>query len=126
MMKSLYEELGGTYILAENGMYYPNLTLGKSERRPIGRWGRMHRAWLEKEHPGLYEQMILNDTLDKHLADVEERTQKMIKQLSLQMARQEGITEHLKAVDQMEWVRRMNSIRCRVEEIVYTEVINAL
>ena len=126
MMKSLYEELGSTYTLGKDGMYYPNLAIGKTEHRPIGRWGRMHRAWLEKVHPGLYEQMILKGSLDKHLADVEERAQKMTKQLSLQMAQQEGITDHLKSTNQIEWVRQMNSIRSRVEEIVCSDIVNAL
>ena len=86
----------------------------------------MHRAYLEAEHPGLYERLILNGTLDRHLADAEERARAMLERLISQMARQEGITEKLKATDQMEWVRQMNSIRSRAEEIVREEVINTL
>ena len=86
----------------------------------------MHRAYLETEHPGLYERMILNGTLDRHLADAEERAQAMLEQLTRRMAMQEGITESLKAVDQMEWIRRMNSIRSRAEEIVRDQIINTL
>ena len=87
---------------------------------PIGRWGRIHRVYLETEHPGLYDRMILNGTLDRNLADAEERAQAMLEQLIRRMALQEGITENLKAADQMEWVRRMNSIRSRAEEIVHS------
>ena len=125
-MNSIFEERGGTYTLGADGMLYPNLILEPKEHRPIGRWGRMHRAYLEAEHPGLYERLILNGTLDRHLADVEERAGTMLDVLTRQMAQQEGITESLKATDQMEWVRRMNSIRSRAEEIVREEIIYAL
>lgn len=125
-MKSPFEELGGTYTLGEDGMYYPNLTMGEAEHRPIGKWGRMHMAYLEQAHPGLYERLILNGTLDKHLADANERAEAMLDRLIKQMAEQEEVTESLKASDQMEWVRRMNSIRNRTEEIVREEVINTL
>ena len=86
----------------------------------------MHRAYLEAEHPGLYERLILNGTLDRHLADAEERARTMLERLIGQMARQEGITEGLKATDQMKWIQRMNSIRNQAEEIVREEVINTL
>lgn len=125
-MNSIFEEHGGTYTLGADGMLYPNLILEPQEHRPIGRWGRMHRAYLEAEHPGLYERLILNGTLDRHLADAEERARAMLERLISQMARQEGITEGLKASDQLEWVQRMNSIRSRAEEIAREEVINTL
>ena len=125
-MNSIFEERGGTYTLGADGMLYPNLTLEPGEHRPIGRWGRMHRAYLEKEHPGLYERLILNGTLDRHMADAEERARSMLERLIGQMVRQEGISEGLKASDQLEWVQRMNSIRSRAEEIVKQEIINTL
>ena len=125
-MNSIFEEHGGTYTLRADGMLYPNLILEPQEHRPIGRWGRMHRAYLEAEHPGLYERLILNGTLYRHLADAEERAKSMLERLIGQMARQEGITEGLKASDQLEWVQRMNSIRSRAEEIVQAGVINTL
>ena len=125
-MKSIFEQLGGTYTLGVHGMLYPNLILEPQEHRPIGRWGRMHRAYLEAEHPGLYERLILNGTLDRHLADAEERAKSMLERLIGQMVRQEGISEGLKASDQLERVQRMNSIRSRAEEIVKQEIINTL
>ena len=125
-MNSIFEEHGGTYTLGADGMLYPNLILEPKEHRPIGRWGRMHRAYLEAEHPGLYERLILNGTLDKHLADAEERAKSMLERLIGQMAQQEGISEGLKASDQLEWVQRMNSIHSRAEEIVREEIINTL
>ncbi|MBR1708533.1 MAG: TnpV protein [Clostridia bacterium] len=125
-MNSIFEEHGGTYTLGADGMLYPNLILEPKEHRPIGRWGRMHRAYLEAEHPGLYERLILNGSLDRHLADAEERANSMLERLIDQLARQEGISESLKASDQLEWVQRMNSIRSRAEEIVRQEIINTL
>lgn len=125
-MTSIFEQLGGTYTQGSDGMLYPNLSLGDREQRLIDRWGRMHRAYLETEHPSLYDRLILNGTLDRHLADAEERAQAMLEQLTLRMAMQEGITESLKAADQIEWIRRMNSIRSRAEEIVRDQIINTL
>ena len=125
-MNSIFEEHGGTYTLGADGMLYPNLILEPKEHRPIGRWGRMHRAYLEAEHPGLYERLILNGTLDRYLADAEERAKSMLERLISQMVRQEGISEGLKELDQLEWVQRMNSIRSQAEEIVREEVINTL
>ena len=108
-MNSIFEERGGTYTLGADGMLYPNLILEPQEYRLIGRWGRMHRAYLEAEHPGLYERLILNGTLDKHLADAEERASAMLERLISQMAQQEGITERLKAADQLEWVGQITT-----------------
>ena len=125
-MNSIFEEHGGTYTLGADGMLYPNLILAPQEHRPIGRWGRMHRAYLEAEHPGLYERLILHGTLDRHLADAEERARAMLDQVIRQMVQQEGITENLKAANQMEWVHRMKSIRFRAEEIVRHEIIYIL
>ena len=124
-MKSLFEELGGTYTLGKDGMLYPNLTIETSDR-PIGKWGRMHRAYLEEAHPLLYLQLVLIGTLYKHLADVEERASEMLDRLEKQMAEQEGVTERLKAEQPMEWVDRMNNIRHQVEEIIREEIINTL
>ena len=125
-MKSIFEELGGTYTLGEDGMLYPNLTIEASNSRPIGKWGRMHRAYLEEARPILYLQLILNGTLYRHLADVNERASEMLDRLVKQMAKQEGFTERLKAEQPMEWVGRMNNIRDRVEEIIREEIIDTL
>ena len=125
-MKSLFEELGGTYTLGNDGMYYPNLAIDDSDQRPIGKWGRMHKDYLEAEHPGLYHRLILNGTLGKHLADANERATEMLESLITQMVRQEGITEQLKAEQPMVWVGKMNNIRNRAEEIVIEEVVHTL
>ena len=126
MMKSLYEELGGTYTLGDDGMLYPDLAIGDKDLRPIGKWGRMHMKYLEAEHPGLYERLILKGTLNRHLADANERAIRMLERLIVQMAAQEGITESLKKAQSLEWVSRRNSIRSRAEEIILHEVILTL
>ena len=125
-MKSLFEELGGTYTLGKDGMYYPNLMIEEADQRPIGKWGRMHMEYLKEQHPSLYERLILNRTLDGHLADANERATVMLDGLITQMAKQERITEQLKAAQPMIWVGRMNNIRSRAEEIVMEEAINSL
>ena len=125
-MKSLFEELGGTYTLAEDGMYYPDIMIDNSDQRSIGKWGMLHKAYLKKVHPGLYERLILNGTLHKYLADANERATSMMELLTEQMKKQEGISESLKAEAPMIWAGRMNSIRSRAEEIVRAEVINTL
>lgn len=125
-MKSLFEELGGTYTLGKDGVYYPNLIIEEADQRPIGKWRRMHREYLKKQHPSLYQRLILNGTLGRHLADANERATVMLESLIAQMVKQEGITEQLKADQPMVWMGRMNSIRSRAEEIVREEVINTL
>lgn len=125
-MKSLYEELGGTYILGDDGMLYPDWVIGDMDPRPIGRWGRMHMKYLEEEHPGLYERLVLNGTLHRHLADANERATQMLDRLVEQMAAQEGITERMKEAQPFEWVARMNGIRSRAEEIIMHDVILTL
>ena len=115
-----------TYTLGKDGMYYPDLIIEKADQRPIGKWGRMHREYLKEQHPSLYQRLILNGTLVRHLADANERATAMLDSLITQMAKQERITEQLKAAQPMIWVGRMNSICSRAEEIVMEEVINTL
>ena len=98
----------------------------ETDRRPIGKWGRMHKAYLEEVHPGLYERLILNGTLYRYLADANERAEAMMELLTQQMKEREGITERLKAEQPMVWVGRMNSIQARAEEIVMEEIIHTL
>ena len=126
MMKSLYEELGGIYTLGADGILYPNLVIADKDPRPIGKWGRMHMKYLEAEHPGLYERLILNGTLHRHLADANERAASMLERLIDQMSTQEGITESLKETQPLEWVGKMNSIRSRAEEVILHDVILTL
>ena len=119
--KAHITENGIDYVLV--GDYYlPRLELPK-EDRPIGRWGRMRKSYLRDHRPIVYNQLVLTGKLQTHLADVNEQAEDRLDRIIEQMARAEGITEELKATDQMEWVRRMNSIRDRAEEIILAELI---
>ena len=122
-MKSLFEELGGTYTLSEDGMYYPNLKIDDTDQRPIGRWGRMQKAYLEEEHPGLYERLLLSGKLYEHLAEIDTCCAERMDRMVSQMAEAEDNTEDLKAKDQLSWVGQMNSIRQQAEEVVLEEIV---
>ena len=100
----------------------PNLELPQ-ESRPIGKWGRMHRRYLETYHPIRFNQLVLSGTLWTYLADLNEQAQARMETLIEQMKTTEGVTESLKATDPMAWVQRMNNIRARAEEIVREEII---
>ena len=102
--------------------YIPNLELPQ-ESRPIGKWGIMHRRYLETYHPIRFNQLILSGTLWTYLADLNEQAQARMETLMEQMKTTEGVTESLKAADPMAWVQRMNSIRARAEEIVREDMI---
>lgn len=102
--------------------YIPNLELPQ-ESRPMGKWGRMHRRYLETYHPIRFNQLILSGTLWTYLADLNEQTQVRMDTLMEQMKTAEGVTERLKAADPMAWVQRMNNIRARAEEVVRDEII---
>ena len=112
---------GISYTLV--GDYYiPDLQLPE-EKRPIGLWGRMHKAYLELYHPARYNDLLLSCKLWTYLADLNEQAQNRLEVIIQQMKEKEGVTEELKARDQMAWVGAMNSIRNRAEEIVRSEII---
>ena len=102
--------------------YIPNLKLPE-EDRPIGKWGRMHREYLKEHHPIRYSNLILAGSLWTYLADLNQQAHERLATIISQMKGAEGITEDLKANNQMAWVQRMNSIRARAEEIVREELI---
>lgn len=125
MEKSLFEQLGGTYTRVGNYLL-PNLTLSEEEQKPIGIWGQRHARYLKQNHKVLYCNLLTSGKLNGYLADIDEQAEDMFFRLVKQMAEREGVTEQLKAKNQMEWVRRMNNIRNRAMEIVYTKVIYIL
>lgn len=121
-MKTIFEEMGGTY--RQVGDYFiPNITLPDDGEYQIGKYGRMRRSYLKEHRPSLYSTLVLDAILFKHLAEIDQACNERIENIVSAMAEQEGVTEALKATDQMEWVRRMNSIRSRAEEIVLTELV---
>ena len=106
-----------------NGDYYlPDISIPDGDK-PIGKWGRMRLRFLKENKPILYNQMILNGTLQSHLVETNETANRRLEQMIPEMAAAEGINENLKSADQMEWVRRMNSIQHRAEEIILSELI---
>ena len=121
-MKTIFEKMGGTY--RQVGDYFiPNITLPDDGEYQIGKYGRMRRSYLKEHRPSLYSTLILDGILFKHLAEIDQACNERMETIISAMAKQEGVTEALKAADQMEWVRRMNSIRSRAEEIVLTELV---
>ena len=121
-MKSLFEEMGGTYR-QEGDYLIPNLSLPDEPEYQIGKYGRMRRSYLKEYRKTLYNNYVLEGTLFKHLSEIDKACNERMGILVSAMAKQEGVTEALKAANQMEWVRRMNSIRSRAEEIVLTELV---
>ena len=119
---SFYEQNGGTYTRVGD-MLLPDLTLEETESKPIGKYGRMRKRYLKEHRPAIYSAMLLNGELYGHLSEIDQACEERMELLARQMAKQEGMTEALKAADQMEWVRRMNSIRSRAEEIVLNELV---
>lgn len=122
MEKSLFEQNGGTY--RQVGDYFlPNITLPKEDTEPIGVWGQRHLRYLKQHRKILYTNLLTSGKLNRHLAEIDKQATEMCFRLVKQLAEKEGVTEQLKAKNQMEWVGRMNNIRNRAEEVVYNEII---
>ena len=125
MGKSLFEQMSGTY--EQQGDYIlPNLTLPAEEKQSIGIWGQRHARYLKQHHKILYYNLLTSGKLNAHLTEIVRQAEGLFFRLVNQMAEREGVTERLKAENQMEWVRQMNSIRNRVSEIVYAKIIFSL
>ena len=114
-------ENGIDYILA--GDYYIPMLVLPVENRPIGRWGRLHQNYLKEYRSGYYNNLLLSGKLWTYLADLNEQAQERLDTIIEQMKVAEGVTEELKRTSAMDWVRSMNSIRSRAEEIICSELI---
>ena len=122
MKKTIFEEMGGTYV--RHGDYFiPCLTLPEEEQRFIGVWGQRHLRYLKEYRRGVYLNLFTSGRLNDYLADIEEQAQKRFERIVEQMAESEGITEQLKATDQVAWVGEMNNIWSRAREVVNAELI---
>lgn len=122
-MKSLYEQLGGTYHEGEDGLLYPDLLPPEEDAPTYGKYGRMRRTYLREHHEGLYTGLLLSSNLNAHLNKIDEAAHTRMELITKQMTAAQGIIEGLKARDQMAWVGVMNNIRSTAEEIVCTELI---
>lgn len=123
MEKQIYNEQTGIGYTLQGDYYLPDLTLPEQEDKPIGLWGQRHARHLKQNHKVLYMNLLTSGKLNSYLADIDEQAENMFSRLVKQMAEREGVTEQLKADDQMEWVARMNNIRSRATEIVNNEII---
>ena len=123
LKNTLHDSNNGLDYTMANGNYLPNLTVAAPAEHPTGRWGRLHKTYLKEQHPIQYNQLLLSGELDGYLAKLDKQAEEQLALTIRQMQEAEGVTEALKAADQLEWVRRMNSIRNRAEEIIKTELI---
>ena len=124
MEQSLFEQMGGEY--ERQGDYLiPCLTLPAEEEQSIGIWGQRHGRYLKEHHRIMYYNLLTDGKLNSYLADIDRQAEEMFSRLIKQMAEREGVTEQLKAQDQMAWVGKMNNIRSRATEIVFHDLIFA-
>ncbi len=120
---SIHDEANGLDYVLVGDYYIPAIELPEEDDRPIGKWGRMHRAYLEETNPLLLNHLILTGRLHTYLSDLDEQAKEHYRVLVQQMAAAEGVTEDLKRRSQWEWVRAMNSIVNRAEENIKRELI---
>ena len=116
-MEVTYRKCGDYYI--------PNLTLRDTKEYSIGKYGWMRRTYLEKHRPFLYHELLVTERLMEHLQEIDTACRERLETMEKLMMAQEDVTEELKAADQMEWVRRCNSIRSRAEEVILRELVYA-
>ena len=121
-MESLFEQMGGTYH-QEGDFLIPDLVLSDTTDYHVGKYGRLRHRYLKEHRRIQFNIMLTDETLAKHVADIDAACRERLEVLIPAMAKQEGVTEELKAADQMEWVRRMNNIKNRAEEIVLQELV---
>ena len=120
----IHDETSGLDYVLAGDYYIPAIELLEGDDRPIGKWGQMHRAYLEETNPLLLNHLILTGELHTYLADLNEQAQERYRRIVRQMIEAEGVTEGLKRQSQWEWVKAMNSITDRVEEIIKSEICN--
>ena len=123
MEKYIFDESNGLWYELNGDYYLPCFILPEVETKEIGVWGMRHLEYLKSRRKATYNRLQTEGTLNSHLYDINAHAQEMFDNLIVQYKKSEGITEELKAIDQMEWVRRMNNIKQRVTEIVNNELL---
>ena len=121
----IHDEANGLDYILAGDYYIPAIELPEDDDRPIGKWGRMHQAYLEETNPLLLNHLILTGRLHTYLADLNEQAQERYRIIVQQVMEAEGVTEDLKRRSQWEWIKAMNSIANRAEEVIKSEMINA-
>ena len=125
MEKVIYDEKNGLWYELQGDYYIPCLTLPEEEQQPIGVWGQRHLRYIKQHRKVLYLNLLTSGKLNGYLADIDKQAEDMLSRLVKQMAEREGVSEKLKADNQMEWVGRMNNIRNRATEVVNTDIVFA-
>ena len=123
MDKYIYDENNGLWYELQGDYYIPCLTISEEEQRPIGIWGRRHFRYIREYRKGLYNSLLLSGKLNSYPAELNEQAEDMFLRLVEQLAEKDGITETLKAENQMLWVQRMNAVRATATEIVNHDLI---
>ena len=123
IIASLFEEMGGTYTLGADGMYYPTLELPEEETPRYGKYGRMRHTYLREHKKAYYTTLLFDAKLVAHLNEIYDAANTQMELVTKQMAESQGVTEALKTQDQMAWVGAMNNIRNAAEEIILSELI---
>ena len=122
MAKTIFEEMGGTYTQVGDYLL-PDLKLPEEETQHLGIWGQRHKRYLKEHKRGTYATLITSRKLNSYLSDINEQAEELFSRLVKQMAECEGVTEQMKANNQLEWVQKMNNIRSRATEIVNTDLL---
>lgn len=123
MANTIFEQTGGTYTQVGDYMLPDLLPAEEEKEANIGVWGMRHKRYLKQNHKVRYYNLLTSGKLNSYLADIEQQAQQLFLRLVKQMAEREGVTEKLKADNQMAWVARMNDIRSRATEVVNTDLI---
>jgi hypothetical protein len=125
MNKQFYDESNGLWYELHGDYYLPCLALPEGEDKPVGVWGQRHLRFIREHRRGRYTSLLTTGKMNSYLADIDQQTEKMFFRLVEQMAEREGVTEQLKAEDQMAWVGRMNNVQAAAREIVNAEIVYA-
>ena len=125
MQHNIYDEQTGISYTLQGDYYLPDLTLPPEEEKRIGVWGQRHKRYLQEHKKATYTTLLTSGKLNSYLADIDEQAEEWFSRMVRQMAEHEDVTETLKAENQMLWVQKINNIRNRAMEIVYTNLIYA-
>ncbi len=122
MTKTIFEEMGGTYV-RQGDYYLPRLSLPEEEQKPVGIWGQRHLRYIKEHKRAFYTSLLTSCKLNSYLADIDKQAEEMFSRLVKQLFEKENVTEKLKAENQMLWVQKMNNIRNMAMNVVNMEVI---
>lgn len=125
MDKYIYSENNGLWYELQGNYYLPCVKLSEEESANIGIWGQRHLRYLKQHHRVRYYNLLITGKLNSYLSDIDRQATEMFERLIKQMAQREGVTEQLKAVNQITWIRKMNNIRNQASEVIYDEIIYA-